>query len=609
MGGISTEGKSGNVARRLLLGIVTALAVLAALPALALAATVTVNTEADNAAVSSECLDLPGDCSIRQALDKANAGDAVSIPAGHYTLDANKGVLVVTKDITIEGTGAPTVDGGGATGVFSIGQFQGPFPTVSITGLTITGGRDVAGEGGGGIIVYGVLTLTGSTVSDSKAGFGGGIAFRFTEANQPAARIVSSTISGNSADSGGGGIGVGFEGDLVMINSTVSGNTAGSAQTSGQGGGIWVSRNGSARLFNSTIVGNTAVGASSDGGNLFGESGQVAAFAVQRQAPRYTFRNTIVADGTAASGPNCGGGNPTSEGNNLVSDGQCGSVPANGDLSGDAGVASLGNYGGPTFTRKLLAGSKAINAGAAGGCTDDSNAAIAVDQRGVGRPQGGRCDIGAAELAPPLAVTGQPNSVTTSSATITGDVTNPHVAAGTAHFEFGTSTAYGQTFDLGTVAAGASHDPRSMGVTGLSPNTLYHYRIVVSNGEGTSVGEDVTFITGVIITPPGEPEATPHKPMLRAARAPGRCVRTRFSTRISVHVSSGATLRRVDVMLDGKRVRRTTRRRFSVRINTRGLSSGAHVLRVTATDSNGRTTSLRQIFRRCLRKAQPAFTG
>lgn len=55
-------------------------------------------------------------------------------------------------------------------------------------------------------------------------------------------------------------------------------------------------------------------------------------------------------------------------------------------------LGPLGNYGGPTQTVPLLAGSPAINAGGAGGRP-------ATDQRGVPRPSIGACDIGAFEYA------------------------------------------------------------------------------------------------------------------------------------------------------------------------------------------------------------------
>jgi hypothetical protein len=63
----------------------------------------------------------------------------------------------------------------------------------------------------------------------------------------------------------------------------------------------------------------------------------------------------------------------------------------------------LGNYGGPTQTVPLLAGSPAIDAGGADGCP-------ATDQRGVARPNGGGCDIGAFEYVPSFSIQGHVRS-------------------------------------------------------------------------------------------------------------------------------------------------------------------------------------------------------
>jgi hypothetical protein len=62
-------------------------------------------------------------------------------------------------------------------------------------------------------------------------------------------------------------------------------------------------------------------------------------------------------------------------------------------LSGDPFLSSLGDYGGSTQTFALLPGSPAIDA--AGDCTPYLNPD--EDQRGVARPQGSACDIGAFE--------------------------------------------------------------------------------------------------------------------------------------------------------------------------------------------------------------------
>ena len=102
-----------------------------------------------------------------------------------------------------------------------------------------------------------------------------------------------------------------------------------------------------------------------------------------------TLVNTIISGNTSSSGNNCSGA-ITSQGHNLASDGTCVLV-ATGDLSGmDPLLGPLQNNGGSTQTHALLSGSPAIDAG-------DNKVCPAADQRGVARPQGATCDIGAYE--------------------------------------------------------------------------------------------------------------------------------------------------------------------------------------------------------------------
>ncbi len=79
-------------------------------------------------------------------------------------------------------------------------------------------------------------------------------------------------------------------------------------------------------------------------------------------------------------------------GNNLDGDGTCNLAPGLGDLvSTDPRLGPLADNGGPTETHALLAGSPAIDAGS------DDCPPPATDQRGVARPDGAACDIGAFE--------------------------------------------------------------------------------------------------------------------------------------------------------------------------------------------------------------------
>src|SRR5439155_20384804 len=96
---------------------------------------------------------------------------------------------------------------------------------------------------------------------------------------------------------------------------------------------------------------------------------------------------TIVANNTA---PNCdaGGGSPiVDSGSNLTYPGTDTSCPG---TNGDPKLGPLQDNGGPTFTRALEVGSAAIDAG-------DSSCS-GSDQRGLLRPVGTACDIGAFEV-------------------------------------------------------------------------------------------------------------------------------------------------------------------------------------------------------------------
>ena len=140
---------------------------------------------------------------------------------------------------------------------------------LTLTNSTITG--NTANVGGGGIYNDGTLTLTNSTISGNTATYGGGIW------NRETLTLNNNTISGNTANYGGGiynGLPHYYNGErgtLTLNNNTISGNTAiRSGVGSGVGGGIDNSYSGILTLNNNTISGNTATygGGISNGGTL-----------------------------------------------------------------------------------------------------------------------------------------------------------------------------------------------------------------------------------------------------------------------------------------------------------------------------------------------------
>ncbi len=97
--------------------------------------------------------------------------------------------------------------------------------------------------------------------------------------------------------------------------------------------------------------------------------------------------------------------------------------------------------------------------------------------------------------APPVARTGPPSAVTGTAATFNGSV-EAQGEATSYRFEYGTSTSYGQSVPVPDgSASGTNVQAVSEGVTGLQLNTIYHYRLVASNGNGTSYGQDESFTT------------------------------------------------------------------------------------------------------------------
>jgi CSLREA domain-containing protein len=327
--------------------------------------TFTVNSTADAADAmpgDGVCAATDGACTLRAAIDEANAlpgADSIAVPAGTYGVG-----LGINGDLTVIGAGAAITKLGGISVVAGV---------VSISGMTIEGGFGVTNEG---TLALTDVTISGNSASGCSGAAGAGLSNRGT------LTLTNSTVSGNTVDGCGQSPGFGagilnaFGARLTIVNSTISGNTARSSFGEASGGGLYNA--GHALLINATISGNTAASGTAGngrGGNIFNSgSGDIQT------------ENTVVADSTL--GGNCSG-TISSLGHNLSSDASCG-LTGPGDLSStDPQLGPLQDNGGATFTRALQAGSLAIDAG--------SSDCPATDQRGISRPQGVACDIGAYE--------------------------------------------------------------------------------------------------------------------------------------------------------------------------------------------------------------------
>ena len=315
--------------------------------------------------------------SLRQAIVEANAApgaDTIAFSTSG-TIRLTSGGLSVLDNLTINGPGVAslTVSGNGVSGIFAANSAA---VTLNIRDLTLASGstsfggalfnrggtvnvantvfsRNAASGAGGAIENFsGTVTVTNSTFVGNSSFAGGAI----ENAGGATLNITNSTFSGNSAFPGGAISN--YASTATITNSTFVGNSA------IVGGAIYNLTFATIRVTNSTFSGNSATGS------------QGAAF--HNDGLTITVENSILA-GNPCQGPIVDGGG------NL--DWPASSCPG---VTSDPRLHALADNGGPTQTMALGSGSGALDAAVEANCPD-------ADQRGVSRPQGAGCDIGAYE--------------------------------------------------------------------------------------------------------------------------------------------------------------------------------------------------------------------
>jgi len=364
-------------------------------------------------------------CSLREAINAANATPgtnsinfATAIPglvAGVTgTITLTNGQLTITNSVNISGPGAAnlTVSGNNMNRIFQVGDSSQP--TVVLSEMSLTNGSSTNGAGilnkgiltvsncalrncfahqeGGAIDNWHRLTLFSSTISANSATTGGGGILNQGDM----CAILCTTISSNAAGSYGGGIYLVGWAPLTITNSTLSGNTA------PNGGGIGIDNRSYANtttLVATTICSNTAV---YNGGGVFINGGG--------QQPEVQIHNSIIAGNSAvSSGPDCWGTLNSFDYNLIQNTNGCTitNLTTHNIYNQDPKLGPLADLGGPTPTHALRFDSPAIDAGHSGGLT--------TDQRGLPRPiddldvanavDGDGSDIGAYEADPNLLIT------------------------------------------------------------------------------------------------------------------------------------------------------------------------------------------------------------
>ncbi|MGH2582693.1 MAG: sortase [Anaerolineales bacterium] len=426
---------------------------------------------------------------------------------GGVYYSTNSGTLTITN-VTFSGNKAQNttggVGGGGSGGaiyhssgtlVVSNSTFSGnTVETIGNNSPNIASGAAITNDG------IGTLTVTDSTFSNNVASgstdgsgnnaqIAGGAIASF---NQATLTVTNSTFTGNRAEvtalNSADGFAVGGAilagGTVKIANSTFYANTAkgtlpGTGTVSALGGAI---DNGGAfdsmTVANSTLSGNAAIVDQQSIFGFFAKKG--GGIYNSSNSSNLTLYNTIIANST--DGGDCVNESTiVDEKNNLIEDtgaDACGLTDGtNGDIIGfDPNLDSLANNGGPTQTMALLSGSLAIDAG--DGTTCAASPVNGVDQRGVARPQGAACDIGAFE------VDEEGPTVTVEQAAGQADPTGASPINFTVTFS---EKAVG--FETGDVTLGGTAGATTDVVSETAPNDGTTYNVAVS---GMSGGGTVT---------------------------------------------------------------------------------------------------------------------
>jgi hypothetical protein len=319
-----------------------------------------------------------GSGTLRAAIATADAGshsDQFTIGFNvKGTIDLQTPLPDLNNSIAIQGPGASSL----TIMRDSAFVFTSPIITVdagqtaSVSGLTVANGNNLIGNGGG-IANFGVLTVSGCTLSGNSAETGGGIL------NDGTLTVSASAISGNSAAGNVGG-GIFNNGTLTVSASAISGNSAGdgggiynfggpvtiqqnstlSGNTAASGGGILNGNGGTLTVRDSTLSGNSATGFDFGGHHFVGRGGGIDNSGV-----------VTIQDSTLS-------GNTAEDGGGIYNQGTLdvrGST-LKGNTASDSG-GGLYNLGTATVQESTLSGNSAGSDG--GGIFNGAAATLAID--------------------------------------------------------------------------------------------------------------------------------------------------------------------------------------------------------------------------------------
>jgi predicted outer membrane repeat protein len=362
-----------------------------------------------------------GPGSWRAAIEAANAADAVS----EVTVRFDPGLTVeLTGDVTYTGDvnlfvfgRGSTIDGNGVAR--PLGAPNAPY--LEVDEVTFRDGQH-EDEGGAVDVPVGSFASYASTfVGNTAGGDGGAVHIGGSGGPLTAATVARSTFQDNTSGGDGGAIAT-VENGLNIDDSTFAGNgspddggaissvggevqvddSALTGNSSGEGGAIFGEQAG-IYTENSTLAGNTADrgGAIANDGPSFTQldfttfAGNVAEVGAHLAVDEVFFGHTVLG-APSGGGTSCQTSGPVSDFYSWNADDSCGFDDSGTSTEdSDPQLLALGDWGGPTPTVHPATTSPLIDASPGDNCFGDR------DQRGVRRPVGERCDIGAVEVVGP----------------------------------------------------------------------------------------------------------------------------------------------------------------------------------------------------------------
>jgi hypothetical protein len=389
----------------------------------------------------------------------------------------------------------------------------------SITLTTAISGGNITADGGGVLTAKGVCwsTTANPTITGAKTvdGTGTGIFTSNLSGLQPATIYHVRAYATNSAGTSYGND-ISFITSPIVVASLTTTVVTSVTSTTAVSGGIITSDGGgviTARgvcwsitekptINNSKTIDGTGTGsftsnlsvlqprttyhvrayATNSAGNAYGNE---LIFITDDVIPVLATLTTTTVTGITQTNASSGGTILSDGGSNVTNRGVCWNTSA--DPTIDLSTKTSDGTGTGTFTSSITGLSSNTTYHVRAYATNSAGTNYGSDEPFV------------TDCSSPSATTNSATNIGTSSATLNGTV-NANSSLTTVTFEYGTTTSYGNTINATqSPVIGSSNTAVSAGITGLSSNTLYNYRVTAVNCGGAISGLDGSFTTNQVV--------------------------------------------------------------------------------------------------------------